>query len=317
MADVLRTRSKTVRPGARRAALLLILVLATACVGRPPETASTSGVDLITIGSFDFSESEILAEIYAQALTLRGYRVERILRVGPRELVEPALEEGLIDLVPEYLGTALEFMTHGRGTATADVNASHQALQRELSTRGIAVLEPAPAQNANGVVVTRETADRYGLERISDLAPLASELVIGGPPECPERPLCLQGLGRLYGLRFREFVPTDAGGPLTAGFLDAGEIDVAVLFTTSGYLGEDGYVLLEDDRGLQPAENVVPVVRGEVLRRYGAPLRDLLDDISSRLEAEDLIELNRSVDLEGQHPARAASGWLTANGYAA
>ena len=290
-----RTRSRRRPPSL--VALLALLVLAGGCLGRPDETGiAVGGADLITVGSFDFTESAILAEIYAQALTARGYRVARALQVGPRELVEPSLEEGLIDLVPEYMGTALEFLTDSGGVASADVGATHRALAREFGARGIAVLEPAPAQNANGVAVTAETASTHDLETISDLAPLAGRLAIGGPPECPDRPLCLPGLEQAYGLRFEEFVATDASGPLTAGFLAAGEIDVAVLFTTSGYLAGGEYVLLQDDLGLQPAENLVPVVRQDVLRRYGPALRILLDSISRELEADDLIALNRSVE---------------------
>lgn len=296
--------------------MALTVALVGGCVGGRDQTAGDAFLaDRITIGSFDFAESAILAEIYAQALIAHGYQVDRAIQIGPRELVEPALEEGLIDVVPEYMGTALEFLTHGAGAATADVDATHRALSRELGDRGIVVLDPAPVQNANGVAVTAETASEHGLETISDLGPLADELVLGGPPECPERPLCLQGLQQRYGLRFQGFVPTDASGPLTVGFLDAGEIDVAVLFTTSSYLAEGRYVLLQDDRHLQPAENVVPVVRAEVLRRYGPSLRELLDSISQALEAEDLIELNRSVDSGEADPAAAALGWLRSQGF--
>ena len=310
-------RARPSRRPSSLAALLTLVVLAGACLGGPDEAGiAGGGADQITVGSFDFTESAILAEIYAQALTLRGYRVERALQVGPRELVEPSLEEGLIDLVPEYLGSALGFLTDGVEVASFDVGATHRALAREFSARGIAVLEPAPVQNTNGVAVTAETAHRHGLATISDLTPLASDLTIGGPPECPERPLCLPGLEETYGLRFQEFIPTDASGPLTAGFLDAGEVDVAVLFTTSGYLAEGEYVLLEDDLGLQPPENVVPVVRLDVLSRYGPTLRVLLDSISRELETDDVIALNRSVDLGDEDPRSAALEWLRSHGFA-
>jgi osmoprotectant transport system substrate-binding protein len=291
-------------------------ILWAACGGAAVEPDKDAiGDQAVTVGSFDFAESVILAEVYAGALEGNGYQIERALAVGPRELVEPALEKGLIDFVPEYLGTSVEFLNEGAGEATSDVATTYRALTRELGLRSLAALDPARAQDTNGIAVTGETSAKYGLHTISDLVSVSGELVFGGPPECPERPLCLQGLERAYGLRFERFAALDASGPVTAGALEAGEVDVALLFSTSGYLAEKSFVLLEDDRALQPAENVVPVVRAEVLRKHGQRFRQVVDSVSRLLTTPDLIELNRLVSLEGREPRAVAQEWLRSHGF--
>lgn len=287
----------------------MLVALAAGC--RAPETptpTSALGDDTITVASFDFDESAILAEVYGQALEQGGYRVERAIPTGPRELVQPALQRGLVEFVPEYLGTALEFLAGGQ--ASADVERTHARLTRELADRGVAVLEPAPAQDSNGIAVTPAKAEELDLRTIEDLIPHAGELVLGGPPECSDRPLCLPGLERVYGLEFGSFEPLDASGPVTAAALSTGEVDVAVMFTTSGHLAGGRFVLLEDVRGLQPAENVVPVLHDATRRDVGPEVADLIDSVSALLTTEDLVELNRLVSLEGLEPAAAARDWL-------
>ncbi len=145
---------------------------------------------------------------------------------------------------------------------------------------------------------------------MSDLRPVAPGMVFGAPPECPERRFCLAGLISVYGLTFKEFRALDAGGPLTIGALEGDEIDVGLLFTTSPAIATSDLVLLADDRGLQPAENVVPVVRTAVLERYGGPLRRAVDSVSRLLTTEELVGLNRAVEVEGATPADAARAWL-------
>lgn len=286
-----------------------------ACTGGDPTGPVAVRDDrALTIASFDFPESAIIAELYGQALTDAGFEVEVLHEVGPRELLQPALERGLVEFVPEYLGTALGFLTRRPDAGSADVNETYRALASELEGRGIVALEPAPAQDANGFAVTRETAERYDLETISDLVPVAGELVFGGPPECPDRPLCLQGLEDVYGLSFESFFSLDASGPVTAAALQMGQVDVALMFTTSGYLGSQDLMLLRDDRQLQPAENVVPVVRAEMLRRLGDGFREVVESVSRRLTTEDLVELNRLVTLEGDEPGAVAGDWLAAHG---
>ena len=167
--------------------------------------------------------------------------------------------------MPEYAGTAAQFFGFGAAAPSPDANVTHDQLVRALGRRQITALAAAPAQTANTFVVTRGTADRYGLRTLSDVSRVAPQLTLGAAPECPSRPLCLLGLRRVYGLAFEEVVPLDAGGPVTRQALRNGDIDVALLFTSDPAIGDDSLVELVDDRGLQPAENVTPLVRSEVL----------------------------------------------------
>jgi osmoprotectant transport system substrate-binding protein len=308
---------RATRPLILRSLLSLLLALPTACsvsigVGSAVERTATPAIgdDAITIASFDFPESVLLAEIYAQALESEKFPVKRAFDLGPRELVQPALERGLVEFVPEYLGSALGFVTRGTVEASSDVDATHRKLADAFDTRGITVLEPAPAQDVNGLAVTAQTAATYKLKTISDLAPIAPQLVLGGPPECPSRPLCLPGLQRTYGLRFKRFQGLDAGGPYTSAGLASGQIDVALLFTTDWNIRRNGFVLLEDDRGLQPAENVTPVVRNEIVAAYGSRFTEVIDAVSAKLTTEELRELNRQVGLEAKAPSQVARTWL-------
>ncbi|MCA1690780.1 MAG: hypothetical protein LC733_00750, partial [Actinobacteria bacterium] len=183
-----------------------------------------------------------------------------------------------------------------------------------LSFRGITTLDRAPAQNQNALAVTRTTARTYGLTRVSDLIPVAPRLSFGGPPECPERRFCLPGLMASYGLTFRTFLPLDAAGPLTVGALEGAEVDVALLFTTSPVVAVKDLLLLADDRQLQPAENVVPVVRNDVLARYGDRMRQAVNAVSAALTTDELVQLNKAVDLDGLGPVEVARAWLGARG---
>ena len=238
----------------------------------------------------------------------------RILpNLGPRELVDPALMNGLLQLVPEYAGSALEFISLGRLSATSDAGAANRALAGSVAGRGLVAARPAPAQDANAIVVTAATAARYGLRSIADLARVAPRLVFGGPPECPERAYCLPGLQRAYGLRFKAFIPLDAGGPLTLQALEAGSIDVALLFTTDPAIPARHLVILADDRGLQPAENITPLVRKDVIVRYGPNLVALLNRISALLDTGTLRALDAQVELDGHGPRSVAKAWLRAH----
>jgi osmoprotectant transport system substrate-binding protein len=285
-------------------------ILLGSCGPTAPRRTTAVGDDAITVASFNFPESVIVAEIYSQALEAAGFEVDRQLDLGTRELVEPALERGLVEFVPEYSGSALTFVTKEEASATADEQTTYSALKLALQERGIIALAPAPAQNKNGVVTGVETARRFGLTTISDLAPAASQLVFGGPPECPERPLCLLGLESTYGLKFREFVPLDSGGPFTVQALAQGQIDVGLLFTTDGAIDSNDFVLLEDDRMLQPAENVTPVVHQEVVDRFGEEFVRVVNAVSAELVTDDLRELNTRVSIEKERARDVAAGWL-------
>jgi osmoprotectant transport system substrate-binding protein len=292
-----------------RARLLAVALLLAACdVGGASRPVTVLNDGTITIGSFDFDESELLAELYAVALERAGFHVDREFGIGPRELVEPALQRGLIELLPEYSGSALDFVT-GQEAATSDTNATHDALVEAMERRGLAVLDASSAQDQNAFGVTRETAERLEVRRVSDLAPFADRMRFGGPAECPERPLCLLGLRELYGLEFEGFVPLDASGPLTSAALTGGEVDVALLFTTSPALLDTGLVLLSDDLGLQPAENVTPVLHGAALERFGHELADVVNAVSRRLTTEELRRMNGEVQ-DGRPVREVVADWL-------
>lgn len=298
------------------AAVLLLGVLASCGGGGDGDDEDAAAVDpdIVRVASFEFEESRFLAELYAQALEAADVEVRRAGALASREILEPALEQDVVDLVPEYTGSALEFLNRGAGRASADAEANHRLVREAFAIRGLEVLAMAPAQNQNAIAVTAATSARLGLSKVSDLAPFARELVFGGPPECAERPFCLVGLQSVYGLRFKEQRALDAAGPATIGALEGGEIDVALLFTTTPQVEAKGFVLLADDRGLQPADNVVPVIRNEKAERWGDQLRSALDGVSAALTTEELRELNAAVELEGRSMADVAAAWLEEHG---
>jgi osmoprotectant transport system substrate-binding protein len=268
----------------------------------------------VVVGSFDFPESDLLAQLYGQAFSAAGFAVVYARDVGPREVVEPALWQGMIGFVPEYSGSALAYLDRD-AQATSDANATMARLRTALGTHGLVPLAPAPAQDQNAVAVTRATAATYGLETISDLAKVAPQFRFGGLPECPRRPLCLEGLSTTYGLSFGQFAPLP-GTDVVATALQLGGIDAGTVFSTDGVLLGAGLVVLEDDRGLQPADNVVPVVRSDLLAALGARAADLTavaDRISARLTTAELQSLNLQVS-RGRSTTDAAAEWLRASG---
>jgi osmoprotectant transport system substrate-binding protein len=294
------------------------LLLLPACASDRDDTTVSSALDddEITVGSFDFQESVVLAEVYSRALEKAGYRVERQFALGPREFVGPALKAGLIEFVPEYAGTALEFVSLGASTATSDAAVTHETLVRSLGDGDVLALAAAPAQNANTFVVTAETAQRLDLDEVSDLAAVAARLTFGGPAECATRRLCLVGLADVYGVTFGDVQVLDPGGPLTRQALRNGEIDVALLFTTDPAIEGEGLVELIDDRNLQPAENVTPFIRSEVVERWGDDVVGVIDRVSRVLTTAAVRELNAAASGEpgSDDAASVAAAWLLSVG---
>jgi osmoprotectant transport system substrate-binding protein len=301
------------RARSRQAAVvagLVALTLLTSCRESRPQAqdGQRRGTEVV-VASFNFPESAVLAEIYARAIEAAGIPVRREIDLGPRELVQPALLGGLVDVVPEYMGTALASLHPSADVAPTDPSAVRQALARSLEGQGVQVLDAAPAQNQNGVVVSRETAERYRLGAVSDLAAIAAGMVLGGPPECPQRPYCGEGLQRVYGLQFERFVPLDSEQQRAAALAD-GVVDVAVMFTTDGRLATGDLVLLKDDRALQPAENVVPLVTARSVQRYGVRLADTINAVSARLTPNSRRVRNWRVSIAERDVATEARGWL-------
>lgn len=282
-------------------AVLAMALLVTAC-------GSGDDAEPIVISSANFNESVIVAEIYAQALEeFGGFEVERKLNLGSREVSFPALETGEIDVMPEYIGALDGFLG---GSPTGDSFSTYEEARDLAADRGVSVLGYSPAQDKDALVVTSQTASELGISKTSDLSAIAGDLVFGGPPECPEREFCMIGLKDVYGIEFGEFKPLDVAGPLTVAALESGDIDVARLFSSQGIISANGWVLLEDDRGLNPAQNIAPVVRTELVDEYGRDLTNILEAVSALLNQEDLTEMNKRADLDGEDPALIAGEWL-------
>jgi osmoprotectant transport system substrate-binding protein len=296
---------------ARRAScavLAVVLGVLTGCTGGTSHPVAATFDGTVRFAAYDFSENQILVAVYAEAARRAGVQVEVQSGVATREVLEPALEQDRVDVVVDYLGTAEGFVRQGTPDAHRTPEELRTSLSRLLAARGISVLSAAPAEDQNGFAVTTEFASRHGVDRLSELAPLARGLVFGGPPECPDRPLCLPGLREVYGLSFRNVVSMPSRAA-TVEALVAGEIDVGLLETTDARRFSAPVILLTDDRGLQPHENVVPLVRTAVLDRWGEPLRTALDETSARLTAQEVVALNRAVDVDGLTPAQAARQW--------
>jgi osmoprotectant transport system substrate-binding protein len=289
-------------------AVALCLFFATACSdSSDTQGGSTADDDGIRVASSGFSESELLAEMYAQVIESIGVPVVRLGPVGPREIITPAMELDRIDLVPEYLGAALQYA--GAPGHEADTEVARADLNERLASRGLRVLAAAPAQDKDVFVVTAESAEIEGLENISDLARTAAGQRFGGPPECQDRPLCFAGLESVYGLEFAGFVPQRSLA-FTAEALHRGEIGVGVMFSTAAELEDVELVELVDDLAMQPAQNVLPLVRGSALERWGSEVALGLDEMSRRLTTTELRSLNLRID-GGESFADVARAWLT------
>ncbi len=223
-----------------------------------PAGGTSAQTTSLNVASKNFAGAQVLAQVWGQALAAQGAHVTFTDDVGPTEAVFPALQAGSFDAYADYQGTLLTYLG---GTPTANRDKTHAALVAKLRGTGITVSAAAPAVDVNGFYVTRKTANRFDLRTVSDLARVAPKLSIGAPPECPNRPLCLGATSqRVYGLEFKRFVPIDPNGPATEKALRRGTVDVAVLFTGSSVIPADA-VLLRDDKGLQPADNPVLVMR--------------------------------------------------------
>ncbi len=275
-------------------------------------TGSTTKAKTVNIGAFNFSESAILAGIYEGALKNAGFDVTVRSNLGTREVVAPALERGEIDLYPGYAATDLEFLNNSAGQATPDAQATTEKLRAALASKNATALDPSPAIDANAFAVTKATADKYNLKKLSDLEPVAGQLKLGGPPECPTRPFCQAGLVKTYGLNFMEFKPLDVGGPLTVAALKGGDIDVGLITSTDGSIPANGFVVLEDDKHLQNADNVVPIIRTATADDKA---KQTLNKVSAALTTADLTQLNKQADVDKEDPEVLAKDWLKKHGF--
>ncbi|MCY4671801.1 MAG: ABC transporter substrate-binding protein, partial [Rhodococcus sp.] len=253
-----------------------------------------------------------IANIYAEALRVNGFDVSTSFNVGSREAYIPALKDGSISVIPDYTGNLLQYLDpDSTATSSADVLA---ALPAALGSE-LAIATPASAEYKDAVVVTKETADKWNLKTIADLAPHSAEVKFGAPAEFQERPAGLPGLKSNYGLDISaaNFVPiADGGGPATVKALSSGDITAANIFTTSASIPENNFVVLEDPKNNFPAQNVVPVLRAS---KSSDKLKTVLDAVSAKLTTEELLALNVQVSGDTKtEPAAAAKAWVTAQG---
>ncbi|MGD0254638.1 MAG: ABC transporter substrate-binding protein [Acidimicrobiales bacterium] len=281
-------------------AVTALSLLAAACT-------SSSGSPTITIGSTNFYEQVIVANLYADVLQHAGIHTKLRPNLGSREAVEPAFAAGQLDLYPDYAGTLLLFFNANDTRQATQTSTAIPLLKQELSPKGATVLNPAPAIDTNVFAVTKATARRYHLTTLSSLAPVASQLTLGAPPECPQRPTCELGLASVYGIHFKAFTSTDEAGPITVADLKNGTVQVAELFSSDGNVLENGFVQLTDDKHLQPADYLIPVIHKSV---DTPAVSAALNALSAKLTTQQLTGLNIKVSVDHDDPSAVASQWL-------
>lgn len=295
------------------AAWLLVCLFAAACGSANPLGGVSGGVKSIVVGSSDFPESKILAEIYAQTLQANGFDVGRRLGIGSRETYIPALKDHSIDLVPEYIGNLLlYFQPDAMMTLLNDVELQlYKRLPGDLS-----ILTPAPASDTDTVTVTAATAERWNLKTIADLAPHSAEVRLAAPSAFQTRPAGLTWLRQKYGLNISpgNFVAiSDSGGPVTVRALMDGTVDAANIFSTSPAIPQNHLVVLEDPEHNFLAGNIVPLVNSQ---KKSDRLKDVLDAVSAKLTTEGVAQLNAAVSGNGGvDPDQAARDWVQHNGF--
>jgi osmoprotectant transport system substrate-binding protein len=294
------------RRGALLGATIAALMLGVAACGgddSPPAESTSKGK--VMVGSADFGESQIIASMYSQALEKAGYDVTEKFKIGSRELYAKSIENGEIDVVPEYIGTLTEYYNaqfNGKDApqtkplASSDVDKTYAAVKELAARKDLTVLTPSNAVDQNAFAVKKEFADQNGLAKVSDLAKLNGQLVLGAGPTCEVRKFCLIGLQDVYGLQFKELKKYDDGGPKTLAALADGSVDVGLVFSSDGAVAAQNLFVLEDDKKLQTADNITALVRNSVPQAA----RDVLDKVDQALTTEKLQELNKkfSVDKE-------------------
>jgi osmoprotectant transport system substrate-binding protein len=267
-----------------------------------------AGAGTIVVGSANFPESTLLAEIYAGALSAKGVKVDKKLNIGSRETYIPALNDGSIDLIPEYTGVLDQYYNKNAKATTAD--AVYAELKAAVPAT-LTVLSKSAAQDKDAVVVTKETAAKFGLKSIGDLGPQAKNLTLGGPPEWKIRPTGVPGLKKFYNLDFKTFRPLDAGGPLSVQALKNGQVDAVNLFTTDPSIPNNGFVILDDPKSLFAAQNVVPLITKS---KATPAISAALDAVSAKLDTAMLGQLVKAVVVDKKDASVVAKEFLSKNG---
>jgi len=292
------------------AALAVLATVAAACGST--NTPGTTSKGTVTVAGFNFPESSILANLYGQALAHDGYTVNYKLNLGTRKVIAPALQSGQIDLYPGYAASELEYYNSSAGEATADPTATTAKLNTYLSKINAIALTPSPAFDGNAYAVTKATAAKYNLTKLSDLTPIAGQLVFGAGPECPTYKFCLPGLMSVYGLHFKQTLTLDTDGPATRAAFKNGSIQVGLVFSSDADLNALGLVVLQDDMHMIAADNVVPVVRTAIATDE---VKNVLNKIDAGLNTKDLVTMNSQVALLHQDADAVATAYLQQHNY--
>ena len=287
-----------------------MLVLLSAC-------SSGGSKPAIKIGSDGFYEAKLMAEIYGQALEANGYTVDRTgIGLGARKVTAPALESGQFDLKPEYIGSGLSYYEAGKQTGDPTANATE--LQNVLNGKGggITVLNFTPAQDQKAFVVRKDTADQLHLTKMSDVAAVQSQLKLGLATDCATNPVCGQALKDAYGLDTSKATLLAACDTPMADALKAKTIDLGELCSTQPDIVVDGFVLLQDDKATQPADNIAPLVRNDYLAKVDkTAFEKILNDVSAKMDTATLTDLDKQIAVDKKDVAAVAKSWLQANGF--
>jgi osmoprotectant transport system substrate-binding protein len=277
-----------------------------------PENGKVS----LTIGSKNFPEQEILGEIYTQALSAAGYKVKSALNLGSETVALKAVQTNQISGYPEYASTALtSFFGLEPEEVPSDATEAWEKANEEFEKEGLTAFEPTPFASANAVGTLRKTAEKYGLEDVSDLKGVSEKLSLYGSPECRQRIDCLAGLEKLYGLKFKSFTPVDISLRYTV--LEKGQADLSILFTTDPQLAaeKEKFVILEDDKQVFPAGNVIFVTKQSTAEKAGPDYEKTILQVQEGLTLKVMQELDARVELEKQTPKEAAAAYLKSAGY--
>lgn len=269
------------------------------------DSPAPSKVTSITVGSADFSESQLLAEIYGQALAAKGIEVKKKPNIGNRETYMAAIKDGSVDLVPEYTGAALAYFD--KNSTETDPDKAYEALKKAL-TPGLEVLDKSPAADEDTIVVTKATADKYSLKSLGDLK--GKNLVAGGSSEFKVRSAGLKGLKEKYGVEFKEYKTLDAGGPLSIKALTDNQIQVTNLFTTQAVIKDQGLVQLDDPENILPPNNVVPLIRTD---HKSDDVVATLNAVDAKLTTDALTDLVKRIDVGKESADAVAKDWLSKN----
>ncbi|KJY42901.1 amino acid ABC transporter substrate-binding protein [Streptomyces sp. NRRL B-1568] len=316
-------RARTARALLATAGAATLAVGLAACGGNSLEKSKDSegsakpGQGSLVIGSASFTESKVLAEIYAGLLKDAGYSTS-IKTVDARELYEPALEKGQIDVVPEYAATLAEFLNKKQNgkdapaVASADADATVKALRKLAEPRGLKVLDAGGAVDQNAFAVTSDFAQKHGLKTLSDLGKSKEKVKLAAGDECPQRPFCQPGLEKTYGIDVTGIDPLEVGSTQAKQAVKAGKDQLLLTTTTDATLEQFGLVLLQDDKKLQNSDNVLPVMNAK--KAGDQKIADALAKLNKVLTTADLTELNKKVDAQRLKPADVAAAYLKDKG---